>query len=131
MTIGGSATAGHNNTITLGNGDGDVVNDSGSGDTITLGNGSDTVTAGANSIIKVGNGADSVTAGPGSTITLGNGGDTVTAVSSLIHAGRGHDTFVFTDSFCGRTRSPTSAQRTTTSCWLRPCLRTSAPCRAI
>ena len=88
-----------NNTITLGNGNGDVVNDSGSGDTITLGNGSDTVTAGANSIIKVGNGADSVTAGPGSTITLGNGADTVTAVSSLIHAGHGHDTFVFTGSF--------------------------------
>ena len=87
------------NTMTLGNGDGDVVNNSGTGDAITLGNGSDMVTAGANNIITVGNGADSVTAGPGSTITLGNGTDTVMAVSSLIHAGRGHDTFVFTDSF--------------------------------
>ena len=92
-------TPGSNNTITLGNGSGDVVNDLGSNETITLGNGADTVTAGINSIVTVGNGADTVTAGSGSTITLGNGADTVTAVSSLINAGHGHDTFVLTGSF--------------------------------
>ncbi len=99
MVNGNSNFFGGNNTITLGNGNGDVVNDLGSHDTITLGNGSDTVTAGANSIITVGNGADTVTAGSGSTITLGNGVDIVTAVSSLINAGHGHDSFVFTGSF--------------------------------
>jgi len=72
---------GSNNHITVGNGNGDVVNDSAFGDTITLGNGlGDVVNAGANS-------------------TLGNGGDTVTAVSSLIHAGKGHDTFVLSGDF--------------------------------
>ncbi len=106
--------AGSNDTITLGNGI-DVVK-AGNSDTIKLGNGADTVTAGANSTITVGNGNDTVTAGPDSTITLGNGADTVTAganstiklgsgadtvtaISSLINAGSGHDSFVFTGSF--------------------------------
>jgi probable HAF family extracellular repeat protein len=89
--------AGLNDTVTLGNGT-DVV-DAGDSNTIKLGNGTDTVTAGANSIVTAGNGNDTVAAGANSTITLGNGDDTVTAVSSLIQAGKGHDSFIFTGSF--------------------------------
>ena len=49
-----------NNTITLGNGNGDVVNDSaGSGNVITVGNGNDTIYVGTNDTLTVGTGHDS------------------------------------------------------------------------
>jgi VCBS repeat-containing protein len=89
--------AGDSNTIKLGNGTDTVT--AGVNSTLTLGNGADTVTAGANSIVTAGNGNDTVAAGANSTITFGNGNDTVTAVSSLIQAGKGHDSFIFTGSF--------------------------------
>ena len=48
------------NTIKLGNGNGDVVNDiQGAGNTITVGNGNDTIYVGSNDAVKVGTGQDS------------------------------------------------------------------------
>ena len=80
-----NSQGGSHNTITVGNGDGDVVNNrGGSNNTITLGNGNGDV---VNDL------------GSYDTITLGNGSDTVTAINSLINGGHGHDTFVFAGSF--------------------------------
>ena len=68
----------HNN-ITLGNGNGDVVNNSGSeysNTTITLGDGNDTVYGGANDTIAAGSGNDQLVAAPGDLWTVGRGQDT-------------------------------------------------------
>ena len=62
----------------LGNGAGDVVNDSGNHNTITVGNGADTVYGGANDTITVGNGHDQLFAAPGDIWTVGRGQDTFT-----------------------------------------------------
>ncbi|MET4176277.1 hypothetical protein ABIB99_007397 [Bradyrhizobium sp. LA6.1] len=88
---------GFGNTISLGNGIDTIV--AGSNSTIVIGNGNDTISVGLNSTVKVGNGNDSIAAGAGSMITLGNGTDTVKAISSVIQAGAGSDTFVFVGDF--------------------------------
>jgi hypothetical protein len=66
------------NTITLGNGDGEVVNDSGSTNSITVGNGNGDVvndTSGSNNTITVGNGNDTLFLGKNDTVTVGIGVD--------------------------------------------------------
>ena len=70
-----------NDTISLGNGNNDVVNDGGGiFDKITLGNGNN----------------DTVFGGPHSTITVGNGNDTIhVGFSDTITVGKGQDSFVF------------------------------------
>lgn len=90
-------TAGSSSIITLGNGNDAAV--AGSKSTLVVGNGNDTISVGPNSSVTVGNGNDLVAAGAGSSVTLGNGTDTVKAISSLIHAGTGYDTFVFVGNF--------------------------------
>jgi hypothetical protein len=67
-------------TITVGNGTGDVVNDSssfhGGNNRITVGNGNDTVVGAANDTITVGNGQNQLVAAPGDLWTVGSGHDT-------------------------------------------------------
>jgi len=68
---------GNDDTITLGNGNNDVVNAASSThDTITLGNGNnDTVFSGGFSTITVGNGNDTIHVGTANTVTVGTGQD--------------------------------------------------------
>jgi Ca2+-binding RTX toxin-like protein len=72
-----STGEGGGNTITLGNGNDDVVNSVG-GNTIGVGNGNDTVFGGANDTITIGNGNDQLFAAPGDNWTVGRGQDTFT-----------------------------------------------------
>ena len=106
-------------TIILGNGGNlSVSDDNSDGDTIILGNGANDVVSAASSqydTIILGNGANDTVSADYSqydTIILGNG--TNDTVSAMV-----------------RTRLQALARCTITSCWLRPCLQTSAPCRAI
>ncbi|MBP0589265.1 DUF4214 domain-containing protein [Paraburkholderia sp. LEh10] len=99
LSITGSAGT---TVVTAGNGAADSVNLSASNlnNSVTLGNGAgDVVTAGnGNNTIVVGNGAaDVVTVGNGNnTITVGNGGDTITVGSGLnvVNGGTGNDTLI-------------------------------------
>ena len=69
-----------NDTISLGNGNNDVVMDDGIFDKITLGNGNN----------------DTVFGAPHSTITVGNGNDTIhVGFSDTVTVGKGQDSFVF------------------------------------
>jgi hypothetical protein len=75
-----TVTAGSNDTITVGNGQGtgDTIT-AGSNDTITAGNGPNTITVGSNNTISVGNGANTITAGSNNTIAIGNGDNHISA----------------------------------------------------
>jgi hypothetical protein len=75
-----TVTAGSNDTITVGNGQGtgDTIT-AGSNDTITAGNGPNTITAGSNDTITVGNGNNTITAGSNDTIAIGNGDNRISA----------------------------------------------------
>jgi Ca2+-binding RTX toxin-like protein len=93
-------------TITLGNGAGDVVNAVGNTNTITLGDGAgDVVNAinGSNNTITLGDGNnDTVYSGGISTIKIGNGNDTIhVGTADTVTVGTGQDSFVFDQTVAG------------------------------